>query len=66
MKSFPQAANPEPVYGMKKIMIITAAIPERIFFSSRCLFEKNSGTVVELPAISVYFLSLFATISQLK
>ena len=33
-KSFPQAANPEAVYGIKKIRIVIAAMHIRIFFLS--------------------------------
>ena len=32
--SFPQAANPDAVYGIKNTIIITAAIVERILFLS--------------------------------
>ena len=65
MNNLPHAEKPEAVYGTKNTTITSAAISDRIFLLSRCLFEKNSGIVVESPAISVYFLSLLATISQL-
>ena len=32
--SFPQAANPDAVYGIKNTIITTAAIAERIFLLS--------------------------------
>ena len=52
-KSFPQAANPEAVYGIKKITIKIAPID-----CNRCLLSlkrllKNDGNVIELPATCV-------------
>ena len=45
-------------------MIIIAETHLRTFLS-RYLLAKKSGIVIELLQITVYFLSLFATISQL-
>ena len=64
--NFPQAANPEAVYGIKKITMKIAPIDCKIFFSSRYLLLKNDGNVIEFPAMCVYRLSLFATILQFK
>ena len=63
--SFPHAANPDAVYGTKKIIIKIAEIPNKSFESSRYLFAKKSGSVIEF-VFALYLLIRFATISQFK
>ena len=48
--SFPQAAKPEAVYGIKKITIKIAPIDCRILRSSLKRLLKKDGKVIEFPA----------------
>ena len=49
--NLPQVTKQLAAYTVKKIKIKTAAKVIITFFSSRNLFEKNSGSVIELLAL---------------
>ena len=51
--SLPHAANPDAVYGTKKITIKSAAIANKALLLSLYLLLKNCGIVIASPVTAV-------------